>query len=822
MPPFRTAIAVFTLLVFLAAASVAAAAPPKAQLRSTSFSKQLGSSTQPSSLRVTFATQVSLTVSWRAAKLRQSRYNVYVDGVLRASTTSTSYTLAGLSCGRSYTVGVGSTLTKSAQISMVAATAACVTASAPPTDSQAPTTPGSLVVTTSAASSLALTWSASSDNVGVVRYNVYVAGATVGSSLAPGYTVSGLECGSAYQISVDAVDAAGNRSTPATLTAPTAACPDTLPPLQPANLYEMSSSPTSIGFSWSRPLDNVGVTGYAVFLNGSRIASVTNPGYVYTGLGCGRTYQVSVVAYDAAGNLSPSAANRRFDRPCSDTTAPAAPADINWISATASNVVISWLAATDNVGVAGYTVYLNGAQLQSRRTRVPLTIASLSCATSYKVAVDAYDAAGNHSTRTQITAITTACPVAADTTPPSTPGNLTISNSGPSGFTVNWGAATDNVAVTGYNVLVNGVQAGSTAGIQYPVAGLACAASFTVAVEAVDGAGNKSARAQTTATTAACSAPPVPTPTSAQLSVSTGGSDSTCVRGDLSKPCATFQRAYQLAQLGDTVQVNAGNYPSQLLTDVSGKTTAGAAVTFQASGTVNLASLALGNQFTNPNAADNLKFVGIHGSDAWDVLPGGNNITFDHVQTTNIYANGVNGYTVTNSDFGGCTVSALNGPCDNFKIEGNSQHVLLDHDTFHDFRVADGSGAHFECLFFADAHYVTISNSTFTNCEYYDIFVQTQTAGIGHVTITGNHFDLTWASGQHNRQTALNISDRGMAFDDWTINSNTFTPGSGFTWDATGSYSNFHFTGDAFGLPASCIGGASYVSNTWTSGSCNT
>jgi len=42
--------------------------------------------------------------------------------------------------------------------------------------------------------------------------------------------------------------------------------------------------------------------------------------------------------------------------------------------------------------------------------------------------------------------------------------------------------------------------------------------------------------------------------------VSTGGNDSTCVRDDSSKPCATFQKAYNLSQCGDTIGVIAGTY----------------------------------------------------------------------------------------------------------------------------------------------------------------------------------------------------------------------------------------------------------------------
>jgi Fibronectin type III domain/Calcineurin-like phosphoesterase len=95
-------------------------------------------------------------------------------------------------------------------------------------DTQAPTTPTNLAAT-SAQTSLALSWSASSDNVGVAGYNVYLGGSRLGSTGATAYTVSGLACGTSYDLAVEAYDAAGNLSPRAPLTAATAACPP--PPL---------------------------------------------------------------------------------------------------------------------------------------------------------------------------------------------------------------------------------------------------------------------------------------------------------------------------------------------------------------------------------------------------------------------------------------------------------------------------------------------------------------------------------------------------------------------------------------------------------------
>src|SRR5207302_178699 len=72
--------------------------------------------------------------------------------------------------------------------------------------------------------SLALSWSPSTDNVGVAGYGVYVNGSRVAMATTPSYTAFGLSCGTSYKLAVDAVDAAGNRSERASLTASTAAC----------------------------------------------------------------------------------------------------------------------------------------------------------------------------------------------------------------------------------------------------------------------------------------------------------------------------------------------------------------------------------------------------------------------------------------------------------------------------------------------------------------------------------------------------------------------------------------------------------------------
>src|SRR5262249_28462027 len=83
--------------------------------------------------------------------------------------------------------------------------------------------------------------------------------------------------------------------------------------------------------------------------------------------------------------------------PAGDTQAPTAPSGLWQSNSTATSMTLSWTASTDNAGVAGYNVYRNGTKVAT--TTAASSIVSGTCATSYTLAVEAYDAAGNTSAR---------------------------------------------------------------------------------------------------------------------------------------------------------------------------------------------------------------------------------------------------------------------------------------------------------------------------------------------------------------------------------------------------------------------------------------
>ena len=100
-------------------------------------------------------------------------------------------------------------------------TAFCIEGGGGGADTEAPTTPANLSASNVTEASVDLSWSASSDNVGVTGYNVYSGGTLLGQVAGTGATVNGLTAGTAYTFGVSAVDAAGNESSQASVTVTT-------------------------------------------------------------------------------------------------------------------------------------------------------------------------------------------------------------------------------------------------------------------------------------------------------------------------------------------------------------------------------------------------------------------------------------------------------------------------------------------------------------------------------------------------------------------------------------------------------------------------
>lgn len=83
---------------------------------------------------------------------------------------------------------------------------------------------------------------------------------------------------------------------------------DTEAPSAPSGLRSTGTTATSVSLAWTASTDNVGVTGYDVYIGSTKAASVTGTSTTVGGLSAKTAYTFTVKAKDAAGNTSPASA----------------------------------------------------------------------------------------------------------------------------------------------------------------------------------------------------------------------------------------------------------------------------------------------------------------------------------------------------------------------------------------------------------------------------------------------------------------------------------------------------------------------------------
>ncbi len=173
-------------------------------------------------------------------------------------------------------------------------------------DNQAPTTPTGLTTSNVTQTTIDLSWTASTDNVGVTGYDVYQGNTVVATVTGTTRQITGLTANTAYSFRVKAKDAAGNESGFSnTATATTLQdSGDTQAPSTPANLASSNITQTTVDLSWTASTDNVGVTGYDVYQGNTVVATVTGTTRQVPGLTANTAYSFRVKAKDAAGNES--------------------------------------------------------------------------------------------------------------------------------------------------------------------------------------------------------------------------------------------------------------------------------------------------------------------------------------------------------------------------------------------------------------------------------------------------------------------------------------------------------------------------------------
>ena len=404
-------------------------------------------------------------------------------------------------------------------------------------DTQPPTRPANLAVTRVTANTVSLSWSPSTDNVGVTGYTIYRDGVQVGSTggaAATSFTDVTADPGTRYSYTVDAFDGSGNHSAQSAPVAVTTATPKavdavhsgavstggrvssvtiTLPgPVYAGDLlagwfgqYDATGQVTvsdSVNGAWTRApasttfssgggdlalyylqdtkpapygltitisaasptyleaavgeYGGVATTGafdQAAVASGSGTAVSTGP---TAAVGAGDLVLGGIITGSSPGSITPgssqgqpftlrtqtasgsaaledvlsSAAGTQdatatlgsatgwyaatavfYPYGAGDTQPPTTPTGLTATSVTASAVSLAWKASTDNVGVAGYTIYRDGKAIGTvSGSTTSYQDSTVAASTAYNYTVDAFDAAGNHSAQSSPLSVTTPAP----------------------------------------------------------------------------------------------------------------------------------------------------------------------------------------------------------------------------------------------------------------------------------------------------------------------------------------------------------------------------------------------------------------------------
>ncbi len=187
--------------------------------------------------------------------------------------------------------------------------------SSSPVDTQAPSTPGSLSATTVSGAQINLSWTASTDNVGVTGYRVEScsgSGCTnfvqIATPTATTYSNTGLTAGTSYSYRVRATDAAANLSAYSSVASATTTA---APPTAPTITQQPSNTTVTVGqtATFTVVANGTGPLTYQWLKGTSNISNATSSSYTTRATtGADNGLQFKVVVSNAGGSATSNAA----------------------------------------------------------------------------------------------------------------------------------------------------------------------------------------------------------------------------------------------------------------------------------------------------------------------------------------------------------------------------------------------------------------------------------------------------------------------------------------------------------------------------------
>jgi len=413
-------------------------------------------------------------------------------------------------------------------------------------DTEKPSVPTGLAISSKTETTVTLSWNPSTDNVGIEFYQVYKNGNWQAGTADTFFIVTDIDTTLSYTFAVDAYDAAGNGSAPCEAILMGVA--DTQAPSVPQNLVASEITQTSFNLTWDASTDNNGTPSYEIFVNDEWVGAVAGLTKTIEGLTCGTRYSITVNAFDGASpaNISEkSAALELTTAECNYISNPGYEdglagwgpwenMNIDTVSQRSGNACMRAgngiaggngggnTAVSDLVVGKKYVITTWGKLVNDSSDVIPDQVAYM--------AVQFVDAAWAEVSGTLTADITgytdwaqseieftvpVGCEIVspyiwlaggtedvfmliddwklvevaeADTVAPTVPQNLVASEITQNSVTLSWDASTDNSGTPDYYIYVNDERVDTVAGLTTTIEGLTCESTYTINIEAFDGA----------------------------------------------------------------------------------------------------------------------------------------------------------------------------------------------------------------------------------------------------------------------------------------------------------------------------------------------
>ncbi|XP_042638031.1 fibronectin type III domain-containing protein 7 [Orycteropus afer afer] len=303
---------------------------------------------------------------------------------------------------------------------------------------------------------------------GAFNYTVMALGGSLELSCSTSFsscTISSLQCGTEYLISVLASNDAGSSKSTSAVTLKTVAC-------APGRVTIQEDPPGHLSVAWP----NVELGDYYVAFvksdDGLEVhcnTSITQCNFLSE---CGFTYFISVFAYNKAGQ---SPLGEVFNY----TTAPCCPSDINPVFVSSDRVEIVWSPARgaelyETKAVDGYNL------VECNDTAPACTLSALDCDTKYNITVYSFS---------EIRGTNMSCTSRFITTAPCSPEIKKVSNDAFSMINVHWQSTNDDATYTVTAQGEKGLYQCSSTGESCTLVGLPCGSGFSITVVAETQAG---------------------------------------------------------------------------------------------------------------------------------------------------------------------------------------------------------------------------------------------------------------------------------------------------------------------------------------------